>query len=581
MYIIKFLYNHHMQTKWDLSTFYKSPGDPQIEIDKKIILEKAKEFAKKWQGRVDYLSDPVLLKQALDDYEVFIRNYDNGGKVYFYFYLSNVLNQLDNNIRAKLNLATDFVLEVENNIRFFELSLKDVKITNVPGYEHFLERIIAERKHVLSEPEEKIISLKSQSGYQSWVDMTEKFLSRDNISLLQSQMADVNKKTRDTAAVKFNEIMEKYSDVAEHELNAVLQNKKVDDQLRKFPRPDSSRHLGDDMETETIDQLVKVVTDNFAVAHEFYKLKAKLLGVKKLKYHERLVPVGAKDRTYKLEEMVSLCGDVFASLDPEFKAIFDAFLNDGKVDLLPQKGKTGGAACIDVVKSCPTFIFQNFTGKIRDITTLAHEMGHGINSELYRKTQNGLNFGVPMSTAEVASTFMEDFVLERLIREADEKTRLSLFVSKLDHDISTIFRQVALYNFEKELHAEFRAKGYLPKEEIGKLFQKHMAVYMGPAVEQSPGSENWWVYWSHIRYYFYVYSYAGGLLISKNLQKQVRVNPKFIANVKQFLSAGLSDSPKNIFAKLGINISDANFWQSGIDEVKSLLEETKNLYSNQ
>jgi oligoendopeptidase F len=147
-------------------------------------------------------------------------------------------------------------------------------------------------------------------------------------------------------------------------------------------------------------------------------------------------------------------------------------------------------------------------------------------------------------------------------------------VLKLNDDVSTIFRQVACYTFEQELHHEYRQRGYLSKKEIGEIFRKHMASYMGDFVEQSRGSENWWVYWGHIRYFFYVYSYASGLLISKSLQHSAKTDPGFITMVKEFLSAGLSDSPKNIFGRLGIDITDQTFWEKGLDEVESLLEET-------
>jgi oligoendopeptidase F len=206
---------------------------------------------------------------------------------------------------------------------------------------------------------------------------------------------------------------------------------------------------------------------------------------------------------------------------------------------------------------------------------MAHESGHGINNEMMRKKQHALYFETPLSTAEVASTFMEDFVLERLMEEASDELRLSLMLTKLNDDISTIFRQIALYRFEQELHAKYREKGYISKEVIGELFQKHMSAYMGDAVEQSNGSENWWVYWSHIRSFFYVYSYASGLLISKAMQAAVRKDKVFIEKVKEFLSAGSSDSPKNIFSKMGIDITDESFWKNGLDEISRLLEETK------
>ncbi len=150
-------------------------------------------------------------------------------------------------------------------------------------------------------------------------------------------------------------------------------------------------------------------------------------------------------------------------------------------------------------------------------------------------------------------------------------------MTKLNADISTIFRQIACYRFEQELHAEYRKVGYLTKEQIGKIFQKNMATYMGKAVEQSTGSENWWVYWSHIRNFFYVYSYSSGLLISKALQRKVRANSQFIHQVKEFLSAGGADSPERIFAKLGLDITSAKFWEEGIAEVADNLKEATKL----
>jgi oligoendopeptidase F len=169
---------------------------------------------------------------------------------------------------------------------------------------------------------------------------------------------------------------------------------------------------------------------------------------------------------------------------------------------------------------------------------------------------------------------MEDFVLQEILRGSDDELKLAIMVMKLNDEVSTIFRQVACYTFEQELHQAFREKGYLSKTEIGKIFRRHMVAYMGDSVEQSKGSENWWVYWSHIRYFFYVYSYASGLLISKSLQNSVKKDPGFITGVKEFLSAGLSDSPKNIFRNLGIDIADKTFWDRGLDEVETLLGET-------
>ena len=396
-------------------------------------------------------------------------------------------------------------------------------------------------------------------------------------SEILSLMNSKQRRVRDCAAGVFNGILLRNVDVAEAEINSILYNKKIDDELRSVPRPDLTRHISDDIDTGIVDTLIKTVYDRYDISAEYYALKSKLMKVKKLKYHERNVGYGNIVRKYSYKESVRLVSRVFNNLDKRFAEILNDFINNKQFDVYPRKGKTGGAFCSHNLISQPTYILLNHTDRLNDVLTLAHELGHGINNELVRERQNALNFGTPVSTAEVASTFMEDFVLQEILKNADEELRLSLMMMKLNDDVSTIFRQVACYKFEQELHRQYRKKDYLSKEEIGKLFRECMSAYMGNAVEQSPGSENWWVYWSHIRTYFYVYSYASGLLISKSLQNSVKENPDFINKVKVFLSAGLSDSPKNIFQKLGIDISDRSFWDRGINEVDVLLRETTSL----
>ena len=220
---------------------------------------------------------------------------------------------------------------------------------------------------------------------------------------------------------------------------------------------------------------------------------------------------------------------------------------------------------------------MNFAGRIDDVVVIAHEFGHAINDEMMKNKQNALNYGTPTSTAEVASVFMEDFVIQEVIKHADDELRLAILMERLNRDIATIQRQIACYMFEQELHKTHREKGYLSKDEIGKLFKKHMHAYMGEYVEQSPGSENWWSNWWHIRNFFYTYSYAFGGLISKSLQNLVKKDHNNIEHVKEFLSTGLSDSPRNIFMKMGIDITKEGFWNNGLDEIESTLNEAERL----
>ncbi len=588
------------QITWNFKQLFESDNDTQIEEKRKIVEQKSYEFINRWKNRKDYLRDPAILKQAFDEYEEWKRNYGTDGSEGYYFWLRTMQDQNNPDLKAKFNKIENFSKKIENDIQFFHLRIakisrkyqkKFLEYDGLKDYKHFLERIFAESRYLLSEPEEKILNLKTSTSYSNWVKMTSGFLSREErkvimgdgrkntktFSEILSLMNSKDKKVRDSAAKAFNDILGKNVEIAEAEINSVLANKKIDDELRKISRPDLTRHLSDDIDTEIVDTLIKSVSDRFDISSRYYELKARLMDVKRLKYHERNVEYGNISRKYPYNKSLKLVYRVFKNLDSKFTDILAGFIGNGQFDVYPRKGKANGAFCAYHLILHPTYILLNHTDKLGDVLTLSHELGHGINNELIREKQNALNFGTPTSTAEVASTFMEDFVLQDLLKQADDESRLAIMMKKINDDVSTIFRQVACYKFEQELHQQFRQKGYLSKKEIGRLFQKHMSSYMGDFVEQSPGSENWWVYWGHIRSFFYVYSYASGLLISKSLQNSVKDNSKFIEKVKKFLSAGLSDSPKNIFKKLEVDITDKSFWNKGLTEVENLILEAAKL----
>jgi oligoendopeptidase F len=456
-------------------------------------------------------------------------------------------------------------------------------------YKHFLERIFKKSKYFLSEKEEKILNLKSKTSYSSWVDMVSGFIAKEEREVLDESgnsvkknyqemtnlMMSHDKKIRDSSAIAFNDIMDKYSDLAENEINAILSDKKVNDELRGYKRPDYSRHLNNEVPSEVVDLLIKLISERFDISREFYKFKTKILGLEKLEYHERNIEVGSVCKEYNYQDSVNIVYSVLKNLDNEISEIFKNFIKNSQIDVYPKAGKKGGAWCFHTLITQPTYIILNHTDKLDNVLTLAHESGHGINNELIRNKQISLYYGTSTATAEVASTFIEDFVLLELLKNSDDETKFILTFQRLEDCIRTIIRQIACYKFEQELHFEFRKKGYLSKQEIGKIFQKNMSAYMGDYVIQSPGSENWWVYWPHIRDYFYTYSYAFGLLISKALNSYVKEDPNFIIKVKDFLSAGLSKSPDQIFLDLGVNIREEQFWKKGLAEIYKLFEETK------
>lgn len=581
--------------RWRLTDLCQN--EEEFTHKRKQIEEANYRFINKWKQRKDYLSNPAVLKEALDEYEVLIRDVGTDGDEGYYYWLSLQLDQTNTDIKAKLNKIEDFSNRIQNDIQFFYLNICKIpqrlhkqflSYKPLRPYRHFLERAFRESRYLLSDKEERILNLKSAPSHSYWVRMTSGFLSKQERVVLNEKgqkekknfseiMALINhrdKAVRDRSAEVLNQILKEHLDVAECELNSILQNKKVDDELRGFSRPDMARHISDDIESEIVDSLVESVSGRFDIPAKYYWLKARLLGLKKLKYHERNVEYGSIDKTYTFKDALNLVSKVMRDLDEEFSLILDDFIKNGRFDVYPRKGKAGGAFCAHHRITQPTYILLNHNNRFDDVLTLAHELGHGINNELIKSKQLAINFGTPLCTAEVASTFMEDFVLKELMKKADHKMRLAIMMKKLNDDVSTIFRQIACYKFEQELHNTFRQRGYLSKDQIGEIFQKHMASYMGDYVEQSKGSENWWVYWGHIRAFFYVYSYASGLIISKAMQREVAKDHSYIQKVKGFLSAGLSESPRRLFSNLGVDIADSSFWKQGILEVETLLEET-------
>ena len=589
---------NNIATTWNLNLLLVNPTDKSLLIDIKRSTNAVEKFRKKWGHRKDYLGSAKVLRQALDDYENLQKKWGVGGKANYYLELAYSLNQNDPKLKAIKNKVNEVANTNTTLIQFFDINLARITPTKqklflrsklLAPYKHYLERVFAEGKYFLSEKEERILVLKSQVSHSNWTNMVSGLLAKEekqipvdgkkaikNFSELVGLISSKDKATRDSAARGLNEIFERHVEVAEHELNSVLQNKKITDHLRRFKRPDLARHLSDDIESFVVDVLVGEVTRRFDLPQRYYTLRARIFGKTKIHYHEKQVEYGKVDKKYSFDKGVKIIKKVFGQLDPEFEEIFKSFVSQGRVDVFPKKGKRGGAFAIHNLQTQPTYLMLNWTDRLDDVKTFAHELGHGINYEMIRKKQNTLNFGAVLSTTEVASTFMEDFVNEELAKSLDGEEKLSLMISQFDDDAATIFRQVAFYNFERELHEIFREKGYLSCIEIGKLFTKHLDAYLGKSV-LTRGYENWWVYVSHFRRFFYVYSYANGQLISKALQAKVRQNPKFITSVKTFLSTGLAESPQETFAKMGINISKRKFWQLGLSEIEKNLDDLESL----
>lgn len=577
--------------KWNLELLYKNLDDPQIDFDIQSCEVAIGEFVNKWRRNTEYIKDPKVLKEALDEYEELTTNWGILTKPFYYILLNKEIDLNNKKVKGKYNQILKKATELENDIQFFTINLSKIskiqqqEFLNAPlltDYKHYLENIFANSKYILTDKEEKIFNLTYKTSFDNWINMVEELLNKQTTMVLEENGSkkevpynevfkyykSKDKEVRDYAAKQMNKINRKYIEIAEYEMNSILEDKQINDNYRGIKRVDLPRHINDDMDSKVVDTLVDVVTKNFDISKQFYKEKANMLGQKTIGYHERGVPVGEIKGEYKFENSIKLVKKVFNNIDPQFKDIVQIYEDNGQYEVFPRKDKSGGAFCTHINKNLPTYILLNHTDKLNDVLTIAHESGHGIHSELV-KEQNSLNDGYSTALAEVASTFFEDFVFDEVLSGITDKgLRTVIEMERRSDEINTIFRQVAFYNFELELHTEFRKRGFLSHEEISDIFVKHMVSYLGDSVDVDESMRLGWIYVSHFRRFFYVYTYASGLLISKYLQSKVREDIKFVSKVKDFLKAGSSKSPKDIFLDMGIDISKREFWEEGVKSIR-------------
>lgn len=577
------------QTKWDFKLFYNEDNDSNMEKDLKSFEKSVSSFEKKYKNNLEYLFDVDQLFKALEEYE-HLSCMPEAYKPLHYFQLKKDINSNDNVAQAKLLTYTDRLNKELNKINFFKLNLGKVEVLKqkeflqnkkLEKYHYFLERIFINAKYNLSEQEEKVISLLDTPANSMWVSGFSKLLSSKVIRFkgkdipiheASSILSSLNTKDRRLLGEQLNKKYKEMSNVCELEINAIFTHKKILDELRGFENAYQSTVVAYENDEKVIDNLVEVVTKNFNIAHRFYKTKAKILKENKLRYSDRGAKVGNFKRSFSFEDSTEIVSSAFEKFGSEYKNIFKDFLSKGQIDVYPALGKKGGAYCWGIY-GMPTVVFLNHTNDFKSLMTLAHEMGHAFHYEL-SYTQSPIYSEYTMSVAETASTLFENFVFDEVFEKLSEKEKIIALHNKINDSVSTIFRQIACFNFEKELHETIRKNGYIAKDNIAMLMNKHMKSYLGPVFELKEEDGYFFVDWSHIRRYFYVYSYAFGNLISDALYLEYKKDSSFKEKIEQFLKSGGSKSPEDIFGDIGIDIRNKNFFENGL---KIIEEDVKKL----
>ena len=579
------------KTSWDMSLLYKGIKDPQIEKDVQTIENAFSSLEKKYKNGT-FVKTPQSLLAALKVVEALLVT-AQGSRPFVYFYFLTEINTEDTVARATLTKLEQRMTTAANKLAFFDLTIAGIpkgqqkKFLSFPGlreYSYLLQKIFETAQYNLSEKEEQLENTLSQPSFSMWIDATEKMLNKQTVlhtkeriplSKAESILSSLPEKQRHAL---YNEILAAYKvcePFAEAEINAIYTYKKLMDEKRGFKDSYSQSLLSYEIDEKDAFTLVDLVTKYNSISKKFYTLHAKLLGKKTISYADRSVQIGDIKKQFTFDKAVSLVSDAFEKVDKKYSQFLHQFLVQGQIDVFPRSGKRNGGYCVPTYGN-PTFILLNHTEDLHSVETLAHEMGHAIHSEL-SKIQPAHYQQHSMPVAEVASTFFEQVLYESIVPTLSEKEQVLFLHSRLLRDVMTIFRQIACFQFEKDLHQAVRTQGTVASSDIKKMLAARFSSYMGNAVDVRLDDGLQYVGWSHIRSFFYVFSYAYGLLVSKSLFERWKADPSYIVQIETFLSAGGSMSPKDIFKKIGIDTSDPAFFEAGLKAIDADIKKLERL----
>jgi len=584
----------NIKTQWDLKRhYYKSESDPQIETDILAIEVIYKAFAKKYAGK-DFVSTPEKLATALSSYDALMDI--PASKPILYFWYRSTLDAKDEKAEQKINLLSDRLTKVGNLTIFFSLAIGKIpknqqasylKHPKLQPYRYLLERIFLTAKHTLTEAEEKIMALKSTPARSLWINATDKILNKRHVTYKKKSLP-LNEAIEKVSAVEVSERPKLWSIVrsefkllsefAEPELNAIVIDKKINDELRGYKNAYESKVQGNENDLVSVEALVASISGKgFALSRKFYELKAKAHGVNSLSYASKYDPLGTESHI-PFVDAVEICRDVFYGVKNDYGEFFDGMLQNGQIDVYPKGGRSGGAF-MSSDTGVPPFVFLNHVNDFKSLETLAHEMGHALHTSRSKLHQPVRYQDYSTTTAETASTLFENLVFDAVYEQSDAATKLTLMHDRILRDISTIQRQIAFFNFEREMHSLIRTQGAASKEELAALLTKQLRAHLGKGVTVDDDDGYSFVYISHFRSMFYVYTYAYGLLMSNLMVQNYRDDKRYVDKIDQFLGMGGSNTVENIFKTIGINASKIETFERSLASIEKNVQEFGKLVS--
>jgi oligoendopeptidase F len=589
------------QVRWDLSALFSGLDDPAIERTWKGARARAEAFESAYRGKIDSPDlDAKTLAEAMREIEALAQE---AGKPLTYSHLLYEADSSDPKLGAFFQKQMEKSTELSVLLMFFELELQAAPEATIrrilpdpllDNYRHAIEVRRLYSPHRLTEAEEILLEETANTGIRAWQrlfqevtanhvyrlkrpgsDEVEELNQSEVIALLRDPSRDV----RAAAAAAFTTGLKEMERVLVFIFNNLLQDKALDDRLRNHPYPEHSRHLSNELDRETVDLVVRLCKDHYGLVARFYSLKREILGLSELTHIDRYAPLFEAKEKVSWERAREIVVESFHGFHPELGERGQEFFDKNWIDAEPRPGKGGGAFCSYNTPDTHPVLLQSYLNKMDDVMTLAHELGHGVHASFSRE-QSYFNFHGTLPLAELASTFGEMLVFERVAAEASPKDKLALYAEKIEGIFATIFRQAAMFHFEQRIHAKRREEGELTTEEFGEVWQEELQQMFGASILLGDEHRLWWSYVSHfVSAPFYVYAYSFGELLVLSLYEMAKQGgPEFRDRYIQLLRLGGSQSPAELMAFVGVDLRSEAFWKGGFEVLERLLGEFEDLW---
>ena len=584
----------YTQSPWSLSDLFPAQDSPEMkagfdELDNKVV-----EFEAMRPNLSPEMPGLAFLK-AIDMLEAISRL---ANRIADFAFLSFSADTQDQVIQAFQSEVESRMAIIANRTLFFSLWWKGLDESSAErlmaesgDYRYWLEEMRHFKPHTLTEPEEKIINIKDVTGSMAIVNLYDTLTNRyvfhlevdGKIQELTRGELMVYARSYDPAlrAAAYQELYRVYGQdgiILGQMYQSLVRdwhNENLD--MRHFANPLAARNLANDISDDVVDTLLGVCQDNTSVFQRFFHLKARWLGMERLRRYDIYAPVVKTEKEYDFSQATDMVFDAFQLFEPRIANLARRVLDQNHLDSEVRRGKMSGAFCSTVAPDVTPWVLVNYQGKPDDVATLAHELGHAVHSQLAAE-HSLFTFHSSLPLAETASTFGEMMLVDRLLAtESDASARQTLLFRQVDDAYATVMRQAQFALFERQAHDMVQQGATV--DDLSSAYLDNLHHQFGDAVEVNDEFRWEWVSVPHIyQTPFYVYAYTFGQLLVLSLYQQFKAEGEaFKPRYLSLLSAGGSKAPEKILSDAGVNMHSASFWQGGFDVIRGLIEQLETI----